>query len=202
MKTLADKKAMPPELPPLQAKKEKKEKRKREEKKEKEVNEGKKHKKAKLGDGHEDKGALPRLTMKIGGTSSPAPVIKTEDIPTPPGSPDEREEKRKKFKMSSKQQKSDESEPSSCKLITETILTETDSGDKIWICPACKKADDGSQPMIGCDGCDDWYHWGYVFISGSQILNSLFLQMRWNKGSAEGGRILVLQEMYFQTARD
>lgn len=31
-------------------------------------------------------------------------------------------------------------------------------GNKIWICPGCNKPDDGS-PMIGCDDCDDWYHW-------------------------------------------
>jgi len=30
-------------------------------------------------------------------------------------------------------------------------------GDKVWICPKCKKQDDGS-PMIGCDKCDEWYH--------------------------------------------
>lgn len=27
-----------------------------------------------------------------------------------------------------------------------------------WICPTCNKPDD-SVPMIGCDSCDDWYHW-------------------------------------------
>lgn len=31
-------------------------------------------------------------------------------------------------------------------------------GNRVWICPACGKVDDGS-PMIGCDGCDAWYHW-------------------------------------------
>lgn len=31
-------------------------------------------------------------------------------------------------------------------------------GNQIWICPGCDKPDDGS-PMIGCDDCDDWYHW-------------------------------------------
>lgn len=31
-------------------------------------------------------------------------------------------------------------------------------GYRIWICPACGKVDDGSA-MIGCDGCDAWYHW-------------------------------------------
>jgi len=31
-------------------------------------------------------------------------------------------------------------------------------GNRIWICPACGKVDDGSA-MIGCDGCDAWYHW-------------------------------------------
>ncbi|XP_067129011.1 transcription initiation factor TFIID subunit 3 isoform X2 [Centruroides vittatus] len=38
-----------------------------------------------------------------------------------------------------------------------------ESGNKIWICPACKQPDDGS-PMIGCDECDDWYHWVCVGI--------------------------------------
>ena len=37
------------------------------------------------------------------------------------------------------------------------------AGNKIWICPACGKKDDGS-PMIGCDQCDDWYHWPCVGI--------------------------------------
>ncbi|XP_072159909.1 uncharacterized protein Taf3 isoform X1 [Bemisia tabaci] len=32
------------------------------------------------------------------------------------------------------------------------------SGAQIWICPACGRQDDGT-PMIGCDGCDAWYHW-------------------------------------------
>ncbi|KPU74969.1 uncharacterized protein Dana_GF22835 [Drosophila ananassae] len=36
-------------------------------------------------------------------------------------------------------------------------------GNRIWICPACGKVDDGSA-MIGCDGCDAWYHWTCVGI--------------------------------------
>ncbi|CAH0561859.1 unnamed protein product [Brassicogethes aeneus] len=36
-------------------------------------------------------------------------------------------------------------------------------GNQVWICPACNKQDDGS-PMIGCDGCDAWYHWVCVRI--------------------------------------
>ncbi|XP_043069605.1 uncharacterized protein Taf3 isoform X2 [Drosophila bipectinata] len=37
-------------------------------------------------------------------------------------------------------------------------------GNRIWICPACGKVDDGSA-MIGCDGCDAWYHWTCVGIT-------------------------------------
>lgn len=33
-----------------------------------------------------------------------------------------------------------------------------DKGNEFWVCPSCGKQDDGS-PMIGCDTCDDWYHW-------------------------------------------
>ncbi|KAM8973701.1 transcription initiation factor TFIID subunit 3 isoform 2-T2 [Pelodytes ibericus] len=51
-------------------------------------------------------------------------------------------------------------------VVTETVSTYviTDEwGNQIWICPGCNKPDDGS-PMIGCDGCDDWYHWPCVGI--------------------------------------
>ncbi|CAK1593705.1 unnamed protein product [Parnassius mnemosyne] len=37
-------------------------------------------------------------------------------------------------------------------------------GNKIWVCPACGRQDNGS-PMIGCDGCDGWYHWECVGIT-------------------------------------
>ncbi|CAI5665237.1 unnamed protein product [Oreochromis niloticus] len=46
-------------------------------------------------------------------------------------------------------------------VVTETVSTyviRDEWGNQIWICPGCNKPDDGS-PMIGCDGCDDWYHW-------------------------------------------
>lgn len=38
--------------------------------------------------------------------------------------------------------------------------------EKVWICPGCKEPDDGS-PMIGCDNCDDWYHWPCVGIKSN-----------------------------------
>ncbi|KAL4659320.1 transcription initiation factor TFIID subunit 3-like [Arapaima gigas] len=49
-------------------------------------------------------------------------------------------------------------------VVTETVSTyviRDEWGNKIWICPGCNKLDDGS-PMIGCDDCDDWYHWPCV----------------------------------------
>lgn len=42
-----------------------------------------------------------------------------------------------------------------------TIIDE--DGNKVWICPACGRPDDGSA-MIGCDECDAWYHWVCVGI--------------------------------------
>uniref|UniRef100_A0A3Q2YXY8 Transcription initiation factor TFIID subunit 3 n=1 Tax=Hippocampus comes TaxID=109280 RepID=A0A3Q2YXY8_HIPCM len=51
-------------------------------------------------------------------------------------------------------------------VVTETVSTyviRDESGNQIWICPGCDKPDDGS-PMIGCDDCDDWYHWVCVGI--------------------------------------
>jgi hypothetical protein len=38
-----------------------------------------------------------------------------------------------------------------------TAVTEVVS-NQLWICPSCNRHDD-SAPMIGCDSCDDWYHW-------------------------------------------
>ncbi|XP_061576986.1 transcription initiation factor TFIID subunit 3 isoform X1 [Cololabis saira] len=49
-------------------------------------------------------------------------------------------------------------------VVTETVSTYVivdKWGNQIWICPGCNKPDDGS-PMIGCDDCDDWYHWPCV----------------------------------------
>ncbi|XP_067915610.1 transcription initiation factor TFIID subunit 3 [Heterodontus francisci] len=54
-------------------------------------------------------------------------------------------------------------------VVTETVSTyviRDEWGNQIWICPGCNKPDDGS-PMIGCDDCDDWYHWPCVGISAA-----------------------------------
>ncbi|XP_037091325.1 transcription initiation factor TFIID subunit 3-like [Pollicipes pollicipes] len=49
-------------------------------------------------------------------------------------------------------------------VIAETVGSFLDNeGNRIWICPECGRQDDGS-PMIGCDRCDDWYHWVCVGI--------------------------------------
>ncbi|XP_035908380.1 uncharacterized protein LOC118510517 [Anopheles stephensi] len=45
---------------------------------------------------------------------------------------------------------------------TPAHMTDAD-GNTVWICPACGRVDDGT-PMIGCDGCDAWYHWVCVGI--------------------------------------
>uniref|UniRef100_A0A182SUF0 PHD-type domain-containing protein n=1 Tax=Anopheles maculatus TaxID=74869 RepID=A0A182SUF0_9DIPT len=45
---------------------------------------------------------------------------------------------------------------------TPAHMTDVD-GNTVWICPACGRVDDGT-PMIGCDGCDAWYHWVCVGI--------------------------------------
>ena len=49
-------------------------------------------------------------------------------------------------------------------ITTQTVGKYVDNdGTEIWICPGCGKQDDGT-PMIGCDVCDDWYHWVCVNI--------------------------------------
>lgn len=41
--------------------------------------------------------------------------------------------------------------------VTDVVSTQN------WICPSCNKSDE-SAPMIGCDSCDDWYHWHCIGI--------------------------------------
>ncbi|XP_062246020.1 transcription initiation factor TFIID subunit 3 [Platichthys flesus] len=58
------------------------------------------------------------------------------------------------------------SKPPVRSVVTETVSTyviRDEWGNQIWICPGCNKPDDGS-PMIGCDDCDDWYHWPCVGV--------------------------------------
>ncbi|GBM95501.1 Transcription initiation factor TFIID subunit 3 [Araneus ventricosus] len=89
--------------------------------------------------------------------SPPPPVIKEEPVmpaPPPPVTKTTHSRGRGRGK------KAAVAVPAPRTVITETVGTIVDeSGNKIWICPACSRADDGS-PMIGCDECDDWYHWG------------------------------------------
>ncbi|XP_073445135.1 transcription initiation factor TFIID subunit 3 [Dendrobates tinctorius] len=61
-------------------------------------------------------------------------------------------------------------------VVTETVSTyviRDEWGNQIWICPGCNKLDDGS-PMIGCDGCDDWYHWPCVGLTAEPEIDQWF----------------------------
>ncbi|CAG9823175.1 unnamed protein product [Phaedon cochleariae] len=49
------------------------------------------------------------------------------------------------------------------KKIEQVFKKMDEQGNEVWICPACGQQDDG-RPMIGCDGCDAWYHWVCVGI--------------------------------------
>lgn len=40
--------------------------------------------------------------------------------------------------------------------------------NQLWICPSCNKSDE-SKPMIGCDSCDDWYHWLVKVFNKRQV---------------------------------
>ena len=66
-----------------------------------------------------------------------------------------------------------------------------ENGEKVWICPACKMQDDGS-PMVGCDGCDDWYHYPCVGIVDDPPENESWFCPKCSaqrlKEAASGGR--------------
>jgi len=48
-----------------------------------------------------------------------------------------------------------------------------DEDGKVWICPSCSGPDDGS-PMVGCDNCEEWYHWACVGIKKDPEEDSWF----------------------------
>uniref|UniRef100_A0A1B6D8S1 PHD-type domain-containing protein n=2 Tax=Clastoptera arizonana TaxID=38151 RepID=A0A1B6D8S1_9HEMI len=87
-----------------------------------------------------------------------------------------------KIKMKGVQKKSKE-----CEVVKETVGFYFDNdGNQIWICPACGKQDDGS-PMIGCDGCDAWYHWVCVGIQLPPDSNDWFCKICISKKDEFGG---------------
>ncbi|XP_026497362.2 transcription initiation factor TFIID subunit 3 [Vanessa tameamea] len=99
-----------------------------------------------LGDSYEDESAsiseepvimVPGQAPVAAPASAPAPAPTPTPMPTPVDKP-------------------------SGPLPTPYYLDE--QGNKIWVCPACGRPDNGS-PMIGCDGCDGWYHWICVGIT-------------------------------------
>jgi len=47
--------------------------------------------------------------------------------------------------------------------IDEEVIETKQEEEEEYICPQCEKPDNGT-PMIGCDKCDQWYHWQCVGI--------------------------------------
>lgn len=101
---------------------------------------------------------------------SPLPPVAALGLSPAPGSSRPREKPQKPPKVTKEKDKEKEKEkkksdkPGDVAVITETVGSYYDEfGNKIWICPACGRQDDGT-PMIGCDECDDWYHWVCVGI--------------------------------------
>lgn len=69
-------------------------------------------------------------------------------------------------------------------------LIQDSDGNQVWICPACGRVDDGT-PMIGCDGCDAWYHW--------LVLNESIKLYQKTKSIISVGFVLVFKCRQMQT---
>ncbi|CAG2105073.1 unnamed protein product [Medioppia subpectinata] len=201
-KTLAEKKAMPPEImnaPLVAVKKEKENKtdrkdrdrerdRDRKEKKTQKLVKNKKFKSRKTISTDEDTSSeeevKPKINIKLGSTGRPkstgsdklsaksAAAVNSKPVVKTPLSPkhnvsnqeDMSSAVKKKRGPKKKEKKEEPTEDTSCIVIRETITVDTGEGNgKVWICPECKRPDDGS-PMIGCDTCDEWYHYECVGI--------------------------------------
>ncbi|KAG5267784.1 hypothetical protein AALO_G00225690 [Alosa alosa] len=106
---------------------------------------------------------IPRLTLRVG--SGQDKIVISKVVPDsgcppllPPSSPVRPPPPARSGTLGASK--------SGCSVVTETVsayVVRDEWGNKIWICPGCNKPDDGS-PMIGCDQCDDWYHWPCVGI--------------------------------------
>lgn len=47
-----------------------------------------------------------------------------------------------------------------CSFEKSATLDSDDSLDTMWICPECSVAYvEGATDMVGCDACDNWFHW-------------------------------------------
>lgn len=186
-KTLAEKKAMPPlpdeiKLPAVtkeekrdrkEKKKNKKDRKEKRDRKDKDRDDKKKRKEEKKERKEKEElggGDIPRLSIKFSNDDD-----------------DHKKKERKEKKDKHGDIKKEKKDKEKCVVITETVkevverpkkdkdkkskvksepavvdvgevpVVEDEDG-KVWICPSCRKPDDGS-PMIGCDECDDWYHW-------------------------------------------
>ena len=160
-KTLAEKKALPPEIQNIDLDKvvHTKQQQKKNQK-EKELKEKGKFKSKKLisdsdsSDSETDKSKMPKINIKLGkGLDKHKEKGQIKDH--------KKEIKHKedepKKKRGPKKKVKDEPKTTTVTVTTETI-TINEGDEKVWICPSCKRPDDGS-PMIGCDTCDDWYHY-------------------------------------------
>ncbi|KAL6459835.1 hypothetical protein MHYP_G00315940 [Metynnis hypsauchen] len=106
---------------------------------------------------------IPRLTLRVGAGQDKIVISKVssdlEPTPPPPRTPVARA-------GPVLQPQPSQAKARGCSVVTETVsayVIRDEWGNQIWICPGCNKPDDGS-PMIGCDECDDWYHWPCVGI--------------------------------------
>jgi hypothetical protein len=167
-KTLAEKKALPPEImnQPIVKREKDKENVRKERSKDRDKSQKQKHKissksfKSKRtiseDESSSDDNIKPKINIKLGSTANIKPVLSISDSkpsikslsPMPVPNLEELALKKKrgpKRKFTKEEIKEDKS----CTVIRETITVDANEGnEKVWICPACKGPDDGSS-MIG-----------------------------------------------------
>jgi hypothetical protein len=168
-KTLAEKKALPPEImnQPIVKREKDKENVRKERSKDRDKFQKQKHKissksyKSKRtiseDESSSDDNIKPKINIKLGSTANIKPVLSTSDSKpsikslSSPKHVSNQEELALKKKRGPKKKfmKEEVKEDKSCTVIRETITVDANEGnEKVWICPACKGPDDGSS-MIG-----------------------------------------------------
>ncbi|ULT79689.1 hypothetical protein L3Y34_010337 [Caenorhabditis briggsae] len=105
----------------------------------------------------------------------------------------ERERKAEEEARKRKEEASAPPPPPTRQLISQTDddSNESESDDEeIWICPVCSVAYTDGANMVGCDQCQDWFHWHCVGITAEPTDSKWFCNRcsKGNKSKKHGKR--------------
>lgn len=102
----------------------------------------------------------------------------------------EKERERERKQEEEARKKKEVAHPPVRALISQTDSNESDSSEEIWICPVCSVAYTDGANMVGCDQCQDWFHWHCVGLTAEPTDSKWFCNRcsKGNKSKKHGKR--------------